>query len=223
MFTYDTIQNVYWVDTTKEIAIDMEYVQQKTAIAIAYDALTVAYISDGVNWKNLATSANVPYFTLSTTIGENSTLTVVDANGRALFSGDRIEPGAVLTITADDATGYTLSTFTVNTVDKTSGNPDEHTVAADVAIVTAATINTYKVQITQGANTAVEVLDAEETEYEYEHDDDVDYGTVLTISALPGTGYDLTTFTVNTEDVTSPHEHTVGLANVVIVTAATEE
>lgn len=50
MVTYNPYDNVYYFDTTAEIAADTQYVQAKTAKAIAFDALGTIYISNGTAW-----------------------------------------------------------------------------------------------------------------------------------------------------------------------------
>ena len=77
-------------------------------------------------------------FKLTITQGENTTATVKDSDGNEHEDGADIEAGTVLIITATADEGYTLSTFTVNEVEKTS--PDVHTVTGAVVIVTGAAV-----------------------------------------------------------------------------------
>lgn len=218
MSCYNSADDVFWATTTKEIKIDQELVKMRTAKAAALDAVNVFYISDGTDWINLSDNQEIEYFKISTTIGANTTLAIVDATGRKLYHGDRVEVGAVLTITAGltDSENYNLTTFTVDTATKTS--PATATVAADVAIVTAATGDAYKLLLTQGANSTITVKDAAETTYT--HNADITYGTELTVTAAPATGYSLATFTINDEAAVSPAVITVE-ENVAVATTAT--
>jgi hypothetical protein len=85
----------------------------------------------------IESSASIQMFELTLTVGENTTLTVVDASDNEYADGDMIPYGTELTVTAAAADGFTLSTFTINTVAKTS--PASHTATDAVTIVTAAT------------------------------------------------------------------------------------
>lgn len=172
----------------------------------------------------ISTVATIKTFELSITEGENSTVTVTSGEGDSLVTysdGDMIDYGTELTITATADTGYNVSTFTVNTVNKTGSNPDTHSVAAAVAVVSAATIKTYTLTLTQGSNTTLTVLDGETP---VTTGASVEHGTVLTVSAEAGEGHDLTTFTIGGEDSLddNPTEHTM-VGAVTIVTAATEQ
>lgn len=139
MSCYNRIDDVFYPDLTADIARDMEIVKQKTSKAIALDAVNVAYISNGTDWKNFASNAVISYYVITLTIGDNTTLKVVDAAGIEYVSGSRIAPGTVLTITAAADEGYDLTTYTVATVDKTADNPTEHTMSASMTVVTEAT------------------------------------------------------------------------------------
>jgi len=130
---------IFWFDTTLQLASDAEIVEQKTAKAAALDAPYDVYISNGTSWIKISDGTTLAYFTLTLTIGDNTTLTVVDSESNAYSDGSRVKSGATLTITAAADAGYTLSTYTVGGVDKTSDNPTTHTMSANLAIVTAAT------------------------------------------------------------------------------------
>lgn len=73
-------------------------------------------------------------FKLTTTQGENTTVTVKDSDGNEHENGADIEVGTVLIITAKAGEGYTLSTFTVNETASTS--PAVHTVVGAISVVT---------------------------------------------------------------------------------------
>ena len=85
-----------------------------------------------------AEEATPETFKLTITAGENTAVTVKDSNGNEYETGSDIEAGTVLIITATADEGYTLSTFTINEVEKTS--PDVHTVTGAVVIVTGAAV-----------------------------------------------------------------------------------
>lgn len=167
----------------------------------------------------IVTTATLQTFDLSITVDENTTVTVVDSEENEYEDGDTVAYGTELTITAAGNTGYTVATFTVNTVDKTESNPDTHSVTGDVTIAATSALNTYTLTLTQGANTTLTVLDGETP---VTTGASVDHGTVLTVTAEAAVGYDLTTFTIGGEAATSPAELTM-TEDVTIVTAATEQ
>ena len=81
------------------------------------------------------------------------------------------------------------------------------------------TPETFKLTITQGENTTVTVKDGDGNEYE--NGDDIEIGTAILITAAANEGYELTSFTVNEVEKTSPDIHIMSGA-VTIVTEATE-
>lgn len=139
-YKYNLNDHVYWFDTTAQLAADASVVTEFiTAKAAGLDAPAVIYISNGTSWIKMADGSTLAYYTIGITLGANTSVSIVDAAGNVYTNGSRVQSGAVLTITAAADDGYNLSTYTVNTVDKTADNPTEHTVSANVAIVTAAT------------------------------------------------------------------------------------
>lgn len=166
--------------------------------------------------------ATADTYDLTITEGENTTVEVSSGTGADKVSysdGDLVSHDTELTITATPATGYTVTTFTVNAGAETS--PASHTVASDVAVVTEATLNSYTLTLSQGANTTLTVLDGETP---VASGASVDHGTVLSVSAEAADGYDLTTFTIGDASKleTNPAEHTMTAA-VTITTAATQQ
>ena len=95
-------------------------------------------MANGTSWYE-SDGTELAYYTIAITLGANTSVTIVDESLNTYVSGDRVKSGATLTITATADSGFNLSTYTVNTVDKTGDNPTTHTVGANVAIVTAAT------------------------------------------------------------------------------------
>jgi len=136
---YNAIDDVFWANTTNDIAIDMTSVKQRTAKAIALNATTVVYVSNGTDWINMTTSTAIPYYVLTLTIGAHTRVSVIDSLGNVYTNGSRVYVGATLTITATADAGYTLTTYTVNEVDKTASNPTTHTMSLATTVVTAAT------------------------------------------------------------------------------------
>jgi hypothetical protein len=218
MFEYYDRDDVYLADTTKEIAEDMKVVPSRGEKAMAFDALGTIYETNGTNWIKFSDSSVLAYYTLALTVGANTNLSVVSAvDGHEYHSGDRIYAGTELTVTATAATGHTLSTFTINAGNVTS--PATHTASANVTIETAATINEYTLTKTEGANTTLTIMDGET---ELENAADVEYGTVLTVTASAAEGYELTTFTIGGEDSLGTNPATVTMTDdLTIETAAT--
>ncbi len=192
-----------------------------TINGVSYDAddSPVTYVVGVGSNVHIATSSTAVLYDLTATVGEHTTLTIVDAAGKSYAPGGKVPHDAVLTITAAAEKGYDLTTFTVNTVDKTSGNPDSHTVSGDVAIVTAATIKSYTLTLMQGEHTTLTVLDGDTP---VTTGASVEHGTVLSVTAAADDGYDLTTFTIDGEPATSPATHTMEKA-ITIVTSATKQ
>jgi hypothetical protein len=76
-------------------------------------------------------------YDLTATVGEHTTLTIVDAAGKSYAPGGKVPHDAVLTITAAAAPGYDLTTFTIDGVAAVS--PATHVMTKAITIVTAAT------------------------------------------------------------------------------------
>lgn len=120
------------------LARDVSVVSEFGALASAMPSWGTIYKSNGTAWYK-SDGTVLAYYTIGITLGNNTSVAIVDSDGNAYVSGDRVLSGAVLTITAAADGGYDLTTYTVNTVNKTADNPTKHTVGANVAIVTAAT------------------------------------------------------------------------------------
>ena len=140
-YKYNINDHVYWFDSLLQLAADASVCTEfKTAKAVAFDDTENAYVSNGTAWIKMSDHSTLAYYTITVTLGANTTVTIVDSDGNAYIDGGRVKNGATLTITAAAADGYTLSTYTVNTVDKTADNPTTHAVSsANVVIVTEAT------------------------------------------------------------------------------------
>ena len=136
---YNAHDHVEWFDSTAQLANDVEVVTAKTMKAAALDAANVKYISDGEDWFKMADGTKIGYYIMTVTLGDNTSITIADAAGNSYGNGSRILAGTSLTITAAADEGYTLSTYTVDTVDKLLSNPTTHVMNAACAIVTAAT------------------------------------------------------------------------------------
>lgn len=129
---------VYWFKNINALAKDAVIVKNTSAKAGAFPKWGDIYMADGDKWYK-ADGTELSYYTITVTLGSNTTVTIVDEYANSYVSGDRVKSGATLTITATANAGYNLTTFTVNAVDKLSSNPATHTVSGNVAIVTAAT------------------------------------------------------------------------------------
>lgn len=123
----------------------------------------------------------VEKYAVTITEPENGTIKVMNGDA-AVNSGDKVEKGTELTITAEPSEGYVLGSVTVNSVEL-EGNT--YTVNEDVTI--AATFNATKV------SASVESANTEQGSVAFEGRDEssvtVDYGTKLTLTATPATGY----------------------------------
>ena len=136
-------------------------------------------------------------------------------------SGETIYDGDELQITFTAATGYDLTTHTVNGEAFTSG--ETHTVDADVIIIAAAIPKSFSLSISIGAHSIVDVTrtssNASASIGTITDGETIYYGDVLMIVFGAASGYELKTATVNGNTFTSGNSHTV-TSNVTIVTIA---
>jgi len=156
----DPLTGKWWFDLTSELTAD-EAKLERLRHAIAFDTPATEYISHGSGWT-VASGTAPTMKTVTTTIGDNTTLSIVDARGNAFVDEDTFASGQSLTFTAAADTGYTLSTFTVASVDKKSTNPYTAAITDDTAVVTAATANTYAYTATTNELGTIVMLDDEE-------------------------------------------------------------
>lgn len=177
------------------------------------------------------TTATVNSFTLSLSIGSNSSITVNRTSspkqGAAqgyLNNGSTIYYGDVLSISYSVSTGYKIGTHTLNGTTFTSGV--SHTVTAAVSVVTTATVRTFTLTRTVGAGMTLVVrrtaspngggstgILTSNTVY---------YGDVLELTASANAGYNIELMSVNGVAYTdNPHTHTVvGAVTIVLESKA---
>jgi hypothetical protein len=141
---------------------------------------------------SVVSTASVKSFTLSTTTGTGTTLTVkrtsspkAGASTGNLSHGATIYYSDVLQITFGANTGYNLTTHTVNSSAFTSGS--SHTVTGNVSVVSGGTIKTYKITISNGTGARIAIQGS------YTSTSDgiyVNHGTVLSVSFSYMDGYE---------------------------------
>lgn len=131
---------------------------------------------------NITESTGPEKVTVTLNPVENGTLTVKAGDTDLAEGANRVVKGTELTITAEPSEGYVLGSVTVNSVEL-EGNT--YTANEDVTI--AATFNVTKV------SASVESANTEQGSVAFEGRDEssvtVDYGTKLTLTATPATGY----------------------------------
>ena len=151
------------------------------------------------NTEIVATFAEVPptMYTVSWAEPENGTLTVTTDTG-TLQSGETVEAGTSITVTATPDEGYELETLTVGGKAFTSG--ESYVVEANTEIVaTFAEVppTMYTVSWTaDNCDITVETTDGTTVE----NGGEVAEGTELTITATAADGYELESLTVNGDD-----------------------
>ena len=152
--------------------------------------------------------------TLHISPGAGTTLTVLKG-GVALSDGANVQTSDVLTITASATEGYE------NPVAKVNGSPVSGTYTVgdtDVDVTSEASLESYTLTITQGENSAVSV---KRNGSPVASGSTIYYWDELVITATPAPGYELSTFTVNSEPFVSGGTYTVKGA-VAVVTVAEE-
>lgn len=178
---------------------------------------------------SVTSTATLKSFTLSISAGTNTTITVNRTSsplGKGstgnLSNGATVYYNDVLKVSYSVSTGCTIKTHTINGSQFTSG--DNHTVTAAVSVITTATVNSYKLTLSVGANTTITVnrtsspLGKAATGY-IQNGATIYYNDVLNISWSADTGYRITTRTVNGNTETSGQSYTVTSAVSVVVAA----
>ena len=156
------------------------------------------------------TFTGVRAFSLSISAGANSSIAVT-RGGSALSSTDLIYYEDVLTITFGADEGYNLGTHTVNGETFISG--ETHMVYDDVFVISDATVKSYKLRISAGEGSTINVSRTESPLQnadisDLNNDADIYYNDKLEITFSAETGYNLTTTQVNNNDF-SGGEYTV--------------
>ena len=97
------------------------------------------------------------------------------------------------------------------------------TVADSIAVVTAATLNTYTVSVDMGEHLSLSVqrtsspLGNGKTGAISLSDDTIYHGDVLVIAALPSSGYGIDSMTVNGNPVSSPYKVTIVSSLIIVI------
>ena len=190
------------------------------------DAFTkYCYDNSGADMASLESTASSAAYTLTTSAGTGSSITVSRTSSPSgstgtLSSGATIYAGDVLKITFKASTGYSINTHTVNGTSFTSGS--SHTVSAAVTVKATATVKSFTLTISAATGSSITVNRTSSPKKgastgKLSNGATVYYSDVLTITTAASAGYEITTQTVNDSAFTSGGTHTV-TANVTIVT-----
>lgn len=134
----------------------------------------------------------------------NGTITVTSSSSseNPIPSGTSIAGGTVLTITATPNEGYDLVGLTVNNKEFTSG--DTYTVDGDVEIKAEFSILSFTINYDEPSKGTIRVTYSNSgTETEVLSGTSLDYGTEITIEAIPESGYRIESLKVNEETFSS--------------------
>ncbi|MDR0437906.1 MAG: T9SS type A sorting domain-containing protein, partial [Bacteroidales bacterium] len=149
------------------------------------------------------------YHTVTFATPSNGTLSVTYRNEVnevvSVESGEEVEEGTILTITATPNDHYYLELLEVNNSPFTSSQT--YTVMNDVTINVAFAINQYQVTYATPAGGTLTVT--RDAGIDVPSGTSVDHGTVLTITATPNPNHTLATLTVNSATFTNGSTHTV--------------
>ena len=187
---------------TKSVTID---IASKVLVNPSSSGTSRVWISG----RDSTTVTSATTYSLTINQGSNTTITV-KRNGSTLSNNAILIAGDSLTITFDAATGYSLSTHTVNGNTFSSGGA--HSVTGNVTVKSVATLNTYTLTINQGTGTTISVKKGSTT---LKHGDTISHGDSLTISISANTGYNLGTHTVNGNNFTLGTYNVTGAVTVV--------
>jgi hypothetical protein len=177
--------------------------------------VTYVVTSESGLTKNYVVTVSLEAYSLTEIDEDEHTTISVTRGGTPVTVGvDNINYGDALVITATADTGYTLDTLEVNGETFVSGQT--HTVTGDVAISATSVVNTYDLAITE-TDCTITVLIGETPVTA--GTDVLEYGQVLTITAVPDGELTMTVLTVNGVAFTSGETHTVE-GNVTIVGTA---
>ncbi|MBE7064702.1 MAG: hypothetical protein E7384_02665, partial [Ruminococcaceae bacterium] len=138
-------------------------------------------------------------YTVTITTPSNGTVTLTDDSGNAIASGDSVEYGTVITVTATPSTGYKLSTLKAGSTSLSSGGT--FTVSAATTVTATFTIKTYAITITNPTGGTVTVKDASGNAIA--SGDTVAHGSVLTVTLTPSSGYRVKTITAGGSSIKS--------------------
>ncbi len=160
---------------------------------------------------NISTEVTKKKYTLTITPPSNGTIKVM-AGSTQLVSGDLVEHGTELTVTATPQAEHELTSLTVNSEDLTSGS-STYTVSGPVTVQAVFTYVAPKYVITfaQPENETLTVrrrvvMVPMRHMYEIQSGSSIAKGTVLYLYAYPADTYVVSSFTVNNasvEDITA--------------------
>lgn len=169
-------------------------------------------VSSNVKVKTVAAPND---HTLHLTQGAHTTLTVT-LDGSPLSNNANVQTGDHLVVSATADTGYNTPTVTVTGATKSD---NEYVVGdSDVNVASSTTPQAFTLTITQGENSTVTVT---KNGSPVASGGTIYYDDELIISAVPDSGYELSTFTVNGGPFISGGVLVVS-GNVVVVTVAEE-
>lgn len=195
----------------------------KLSVEVGWDGITLNnwYSGFGITVSGTETvtlTTVAASYGLSISAGTGSTITVIRTGSPnqgaftgGLNHGDVIYYGDVLTITFGASTGYDLGDHKVNGETLISG--ETHIVYDDVSVISDATVKSYKLRISAGEGSTINVSRTESPLQNADISDlnnnaDIYYNDKLEITFSAETGYNLTTTQVNNNDF-SGGEYTV--------------
>lgn len=135
---------------------------------------------------------------------QNGSITVTSSSSseNPIPPGTSIAGGTVLTITVTPNDGYDLVSLTVNNKEFTSG--DTYTVDGDIEIKAEFSIRAYTIYYDEPSKGIIRVTYSDNgTETEVLSGKSLNYGTEITIEAIPESGYRIESLTVNDETFSS--------------------
>lgn len=135
---------------------------------------------------------------------QNGTITVTSSSSseNPIPSGTSIAGGTVLTITVTPNEGYDPVSLTVNNKEFTSG--DTYTVDGDVTIEAEFIIQSFTINYDEPSKGTIRVTYSDSgTETEVLSGTSLNYGTEITIEAIPESGYRIESLKVNDETFSS--------------------
>ena len=131
----------------------------------------------------------------------NGSIVVTDGLGNVISNGDMVEYGTVLTVTTTPSTGYHLDAWTTGESYVTPDANGNVTVNGDIKLGATFAINQYTITVGATENGAIKVAQGDNVLYNGNEGDsfEVDYGTELTLTAVPNPGYIFSTWTNEAE------------------------
>lgn len=188
------------------------------------------FTPNGANITVTTTGSKLNTYSLSISAGANSSINVNRTSSNqsgatigALTTSDTLYYGDKLTIQFAANTGYDVGIHTVNNSSFTSGS--SHTVSANVAVVSTATVKSFTLTLNTGTGTTLTVTRTSSPKGgastgNISSGGKIYYSDVLTITFSASTGYDSVTGSLNSSSITSGSTHTVTGAVIVNTSAS---